>query len=67
MVAEEKDTHDYHNSDLCSDLHQQFGEIRKVINIESVSEEQLNAIGSLRVFLVEEFDCFDEFEKFEWD
>lgn len=55
------------DSDLCSDLVRYFGKIRDVMNLENSSTEQIQAIGSLRVFLVEKFGCIDEFDDFEWD
>jgi hypothetical protein len=63
---------DSRNSDdkdqiFCSKLSHYFSEIRDVINIENTSEEKLDAISALRVFLVVEFNCADEFEDFEWD
>lgn len=61
------DAPDESDSDLCSELVQYFGKIRDVMNLENSSTEQIQAIGSLRVFLVEEFGCIDEFEGFEWD
>jgi hypothetical protein len=37
------------------------------MNLENSSTEQIQAIGSLRVYLVDKFGCIDEFEDFEWD
>jgi hypothetical protein len=55
------------NESFCSELRHYFDEIRNVTRIEDLTEEQFDAIGSLRVFLVEKLVCVDKFEDFEWD
>ena len=73
VFAEKKDNNDNHeknndhdNDDFCKELRDEFEELNDVVNLDTATDEQIDAVEELRKFLVFEFDCVDEFEDFEW-
>jgi hypothetical protein len=57
---------DHDNDDFCEELRDEFEELNDVVNLDTATDEQIDAVEELRKFLVFEFDCVDEFEDFEW-
>jgi hypothetical protein len=59
-----KDKHDKGN--ICEDLVAEFEKLNNVVNDETLTDEQFDAVEDLRLFLVFKLHCVDEFEGFEW-
>jgi hypothetical protein len=40
--------------------------LNNVVNDETITDEQFDAVENLRLFLAYKLNCVDEFEGFEW-
>jgi hypothetical protein len=59
-----KEKHDKGN--ICGGLVAEFEKLNDVVNDETLTGEQFDAVEDLRLFLVFKLHCVDEFEGFEW-
>jgi hypothetical protein len=66
VFAEGNNNNNHDKDDFCDELLDEFEDLNDVINLDTAPDEQIDALEELRVFLVLEFDCVDEFEDFEW-